>query len=428
MQTGKAKNRISPPPPPIPLAGNMCFWSLLMHTPKLTYIDGSICFYTVKLMLFAQSCPTLCNPMGCSPPGSSVHRILQARILEWVAMPSSRGSSRPRDWTQVSCIAGRSITIWATREPKCCIQDWGKNIQNCFLDITAQVSCVFVFLLPEAGCSELERHVINIPLESGSSDTLQVWLSLSHPFKSPGARFMVEGQVSRASKAQMPGPTCKQRGGLTQQDFGRCNPGPDLRSDQRAELSQIYEYYFLSKKAEITMKPWLVSLCPERFVAGVEPTSRVSAAQRWKACEGQRLCQVDGPLGALCGTLTLTDSATQRVPSSAESLDGGPWLFDVAFVGLLGLFRLPDLSLPIDWPFQPTGRLLLSRGAAPCGSVQLIALDGSPRPGHFSPPLWPPILLQILPARTRTILPKTYNGFVVFSHSPDRIPATASHT
>ena len=44
-----------------------------------------------------QSCPTLCDPMGCSPPGSSVHEILQARTLEWIAMPSSRGSSRPRD-------------------------------------------------------------------------------------------------------------------------------------------------------------------------------------------------------------------------------------------------------------------------------------------------------------------------------------------
>ena len=51
-----------------------------------------------------QSCLTLCNPMDCSPPGSSVHGILQARILEWVAMPSSRGSSPPRDWTRVSCF------------------------------------------------------------------------------------------------------------------------------------------------------------------------------------------------------------------------------------------------------------------------------------------------------------------------------------
>ena len=54
--------------------------------------------------------------MDCSPPGSSVHGILQARILEWVAMPSSRGSSQPRGWTQVSHVAGRFFTTWATRE------------------------------------------------------------------------------------------------------------------------------------------------------------------------------------------------------------------------------------------------------------------------------------------------------------------------
>ena len=56
------------------------------------------------------------DPMNCSPPGSSVHGILQARILEWIAMPFSRASSRPRDRTQVSCIAGRFFTIWTTRE------------------------------------------------------------------------------------------------------------------------------------------------------------------------------------------------------------------------------------------------------------------------------------------------------------------------
>ena len=63
-----------------------------------------------------QLCPTLCNPMDCSPPGSSVHGILQAKTLEWVAIPFSRGSSWPRDWTQVSCIAGRFFISWATRE------------------------------------------------------------------------------------------------------------------------------------------------------------------------------------------------------------------------------------------------------------------------------------------------------------------------
>ena len=54
--------------------------------------------------------------MDLSLLGSSVHEILQARILEWIAIPFSRGSSQPRDGTQVSCIAGRFFTSWATRE------------------------------------------------------------------------------------------------------------------------------------------------------------------------------------------------------------------------------------------------------------------------------------------------------------------------
>ena len=66
--------------------------------------------------LVALSCPTLCNPMDCSLSGSSVHGILQAGILDWVAIPFSRGSSRLRDWTLVSRIAGRFFTSWATRE------------------------------------------------------------------------------------------------------------------------------------------------------------------------------------------------------------------------------------------------------------------------------------------------------------------------
>ena len=61
--------------------------------------------------LVAQSCLILCNPTDCSPPGSSVHWILQARILEWVAISFSRGSSWPRDWAQVSCTAGRFLGV-----------------------------------------------------------------------------------------------------------------------------------------------------------------------------------------------------------------------------------------------------------------------------------------------------------------------------
>ena len=67
-------------------------------------------FYQKAKVLVAQSYLTLCNPMECSPPGSSVHRISQARILEWVVISFSRGSSWLRDWTWVSCIAGRFFT------------------------------------------------------------------------------------------------------------------------------------------------------------------------------------------------------------------------------------------------------------------------------------------------------------------------------
>ena len=74
----------------------------------------------VLLCLLAQSCLTLCDPMNCSPPGSSVHGILQARTLEWVAMPSSRGPPQTRDQTQVSHTAGGFFTNWATREAQQC--------------------------------------------------------------------------------------------------------------------------------------------------------------------------------------------------------------------------------------------------------------------------------------------------------------------
>ena len=64
----------------------------------------------------AQSCVTLCDPMECSLPVSSVHGIFQARVLEWVAISFSQGSSRPRDQAHVSHIAGGHFTIWATRD------------------------------------------------------------------------------------------------------------------------------------------------------------------------------------------------------------------------------------------------------------------------------------------------------------------------
>ena len=66
-------------------------------------------------MLVTQSCPTLCNPVDCSPPGSSVHGILQARILQWVAISFSRGSSQPRDQTQISLVAQNLSAIQETQ-------------------------------------------------------------------------------------------------------------------------------------------------------------------------------------------------------------------------------------------------------------------------------------------------------------------------
>ena len=73
------------------------------------------CYLTVSYKILkvkvAQSCPTLCDPMDCI-----LHGILQARKLEWVAVPCSRGSSRLRNWTEVSCIAGGFFTSWAATQ------------------------------------------------------------------------------------------------------------------------------------------------------------------------------------------------------------------------------------------------------------------------------------------------------------------------
>jgi len=85
------------------------------------YLFISPYLFESKWVLVAQSCLTLCDPMDCSPPGPSVHEIFQARILEWVAISFSRGSSQLRDRTWVSCTAGRFLTDWATREAPTCL-------------------------------------------------------------------------------------------------------------------------------------------------------------------------------------------------------------------------------------------------------------------------------------------------------------------
>ena len=101
-------------------------------TPKRTFFwreRGCVC-------LVAQSCPPPCNLMDCSQPGSSVHGILQAGTLVWVALPSSRGSSPLRDWMWVSCIAGEFFTIWATREAQAKCDGYG----------VAEILCIYSVL------------------------------------------------------------------------------------------------------------------------------------------------------------------------------------------------------------------------------------------------------------------------------------------
>ena len=113
-------------------------------------------------MVWTQSCPTLREPRDCSSWGSFVHGILQARVWEWVAIPFSRGSSQPRDWTWVSCIAGRFFTIWATREAL-----WE--------------SCVYLNLLkalhtPEEWKVKVRTQDMNFPLRTAFAVSHRFWV------------------------------------------------------------------------------------------------------------------------------------------------------------------------------------------------------------------------------------------------------------
>ena len=99
-----------------------CF-SYLWDGDEMSAFSNARRSATHHCCLVAQSCLTLCDPMVCSLPGSSVRGIFQARILKWIAIFLSRGSSRPRDWTCVSGI-GRFFTTWATRETPAHHKGW----------------------------------------------------------------------------------------------------------------------------------------------------------------------------------------------------------------------------------------------------------------------------------------------------------------
>ena len=139
--------------------------------------------------LVAQSCPTLCDSMDCSPPGSSAG-ILQARTLERVAMPSSRGSFRPRDWTQVSRIAGGCFTVWASREAHevflifCKLRVFKKQSWDCLIntDLWARVSISGVEKQASVFKAKQTSHCKKSQLPSRDSDTFRERLFLDFYF------------------------------------------------------------------------------------------------------------------------------------------------------------------------------------------------------------------------------------------------------
>ena len=93
------------------------YWSGV-PLPSLLLFEAMVFQRLVEVLLFSKSCLTLCDPMDCSPPGSSVHGISKARILEWVTISFSRAFSQPRDQTYISCI---SDDLLHCRQSACCI-------------------------------------------------------------------------------------------------------------------------------------------------------------------------------------------------------------------------------------------------------------------------------------------------------------------
>ena len=97
---------------PLPPQTSLYFWS---HSANVCVCScACACMCVCVCVLVAQFCLILCDPMDCGSSGSSVHGILQPRRLEWLAIPFSRGTSQPRDWTRVTRIVSRFFTVWVT--------------------------------------------------------------------------------------------------------------------------------------------------------------------------------------------------------------------------------------------------------------------------------------------------------------------------
>ena len=131
-----------------------------------------------------QSCPALCDAMVYSPPASSVHGILQARTLEWIAILFSKGSCWPRDQTQVSCTAGRFFTIWATMEallsPRVCPNSCPLS-RWCYLTMSSSAALFSFCLRPSQASASFPVSLLFASggQSTGASDSVTiVYLSL----------------------------------------------------------------------------------------------------------------------------------------------------------------------------------------------------------------------------------------------------------
>ena len=138
----------------------------------------SVTYYLCRSEV-TQLCPSLCNPLDCNLPGSSVHGVFQAGVQEWVAISFSRGSFQSRDWTWVSCIAGRLFTVWSSREA------WNKapNLSEpSFSHLWNIIACLSYFIHVQLYAT-LWTVVCQTPLSMGFSRQ-EYWSGL--PCPSPG--------------------------------------------------------------------------------------------------------------------------------------------------------------------------------------------------------------------------------------------------
>ena len=166
-------------------------WGITIpRSSQWTELGENVCMYVRAKLL--QLCLTLCNPMDCSLPGSSVHGILQARILEWVTISFSRGSSQPRDRTWVSRIGGRRFNLWATR------QTFFGKVMSLLLNMLSRLvitflsrsKCLFISWLQSPSAVFLEPRKIK-------SDTVStVSPSISHEVMGSGAVILVFWMLS----------------------------------------------------------------------------------------------------------------------------------------------------------------------------------------------------------------------------------------